>query len=550
MADSIYDAIVIGGGNKALVTAMYLQRYGKMNVAIFEAKHEIGGCLAGDEASVPGFYADQHATDIGDFYWAVVCQDFPEFEQRGFEFIPYEIAGGGIFEEDHSSYLMYSPYTDPTQEKTAQSFEKFSSHDADTWLKIWEMWEKGGRDAFMKYLHTPPPADPNEPDYFEKFFFTSPHIRDLGFDRSFLLRSPVEVFRDFFDDEALIAGLLRIAHSWNSIPSDMCGAGVFAFFTLLGLTHFGGIKGGTHTAAHAAYKVFTEDGGKCFTKHKVERVLVEGKKAVGVELAGGEQVKAKKLVVSGASPHQLVFEFTGEEHWNRRILKRVANLSYWQSLGVGWNTWAVQEPPEYIAAKQVPEVANVGWLTLGNKNVEEVTLSHYYKKLGMQSPHLDMVICNQAHRDKSRIPEGKWSFLAEDYSSPGNYPESLSDREWRDIKRAHAEKQMSHISKFAPNITWDTVIGYNLYTHFDLTRMLNLTHGCWTGIAHIPSQLGRYRPVPELADHRTPIKGLYGTGVAWHYAGMASCTQGYNCYKIIAEDFGLGMPGQAEQRGF
>lgn len=553
MADTTsYDAIVIGGGNKALVTAMYLQRYGKMQVAIFEAKHEIGGCLAGDEASVPGFYADQHATDIGDFYWATVCQDFPEFEQRGFEWIPYEVAGGGIFEEDHSAYLMYSPYTDPTQEKTAQSFQNFSSHDADMWLKMWEMWEKGGRDAFLKYLYTPPPTDPDEPDIFEKFFLTSPLIKALGFDRGFFIRSPQEVFRDFFDSEALIAGLLRIAHSWTALPSDLNGAGLFSFFTLLGLTHFGGIKGGTHTAAHAAYKVYTEDGGKCFTECPVKRVLVEDKKAVGVELEDGEQIRANKLVVSGISPQQLVFEITDPEDWPRRIKSRVKNLSYWHGNGIGWNTWAVQEPPDYTAAKNEPEVSKVGWLTLGNKDVDAVTQSHYYKKLGLQSPHLDMVICNHVHRDKTRIPDGcgKWSFLAEDYSAPSQTVGSISDREWRDLKRQHAENQLAHINKFAPNMTWDKVIGCNQYLLVDLTRMRNLTHGCWSGIDHIPSQVGRYRPIPELAGHKTVIDGLYATGVSWHYAGMASSSQGYNCYKVIAENLNLGMPSGVSERGF
>ena len=128
--DARFDAVVIGGGNKALVTALYLQRYGRMSVAVFERKHEIGGCLAGDESPAPGFYHDQHATDIGDFYFRILEEDFPEITERGLRFIPYEIAGGGIFEEDHSYYLIYSPYTDPSQERTACSFERFSSHDA------------------------------------------------------------------------------------------------------------------------------------------------------------------------------------------------------------------------------------------------------------------------------------------------------------------------------------------------------------------------------------------------------------------------------------
>ena len=43
MADAQYDAIVIGGGNKGLVTAMYLTKYGGMKTAVFEARHEVGG---------------------------------------------------------------------------------------------------------------------------------------------------------------------------------------------------------------------------------------------------------------------------------------------------------------------------------------------------------------------------------------------------------------------------------------------------------------------------------------------------------------------------
>ena len=36
MADATYDAVVIGAGNKGLILAMYLARYGGMDVALFE----------------------------------------------------------------------------------------------------------------------------------------------------------------------------------------------------------------------------------------------------------------------------------------------------------------------------------------------------------------------------------------------------------------------------------------------------------------------------------------------------------------------------------
>ena len=43
MADKSYDAIIIGGGNKGLITGMYLAKYGGLDVAIFERRHEMGG---------------------------------------------------------------------------------------------------------------------------------------------------------------------------------------------------------------------------------------------------------------------------------------------------------------------------------------------------------------------------------------------------------------------------------------------------------------------------------------------------------------------------
>jgi len=38
MADLTFDAVIIGGGNKGLMLAMYLMKYGGMSVGIFERR--------------------------------------------------------------------------------------------------------------------------------------------------------------------------------------------------------------------------------------------------------------------------------------------------------------------------------------------------------------------------------------------------------------------------------------------------------------------------------------------------------------------------------
>ena len=51
MPDATFDAVIIGGGNKGLLLAMYLIKYGGMSVGIFERRHEIVGGLVGSNGS-------------------------------------------------------------------------------------------------------------------------------------------------------------------------------------------------------------------------------------------------------------------------------------------------------------------------------------------------------------------------------------------------------------------------------------------------------------------------------------------------------------------
>ena len=63
MADKTFDAVIVGGGNKALLLAMYLIKYGGMSVGIFERRHEIGGCLATEEISAQGDDCRDHGSE-------------------------------------------------------------------------------------------------------------------------------------------------------------------------------------------------------------------------------------------------------------------------------------------------------------------------------------------------------------------------------------------------------------------------------------------------------------------------------------------------------
>ena len=119
------------------------------------------------------------------------------------------------------------------------------------------------------------------------------------------------------------------------------------------------------------------------------------------------------------------------------------------------------------------------------------------------------------------------------------------------FKRQHAEDTIKEWHKYAPNMTWDNVIGYDPLTPYDTAaRLKNMPAGDQATVDTVPGQMGKLRPIPELARYRTPIKNIYATGTAWSLAHTGTAAQGYACYKAIADDLGLRKPWAEKGRPY
>ena len=140
MADKAFDAVIVGGGTKALFLAMYLSRYADMSVGIFERRHEIGGGLATEEIAAPGFRGNTHASIQLPWYYLPLWRDFPEFWDYGAKIDQYPVSDGAVFRNNQTCLAIYSDKHDPTQERTAKELARFSERDADKWLKLRELW--------------------------------------------------------------------------------------------------------------------------------------------------------------------------------------------------------------------------------------------------------------------------------------------------------------------------------------------------------------------------------------------------------------------------
>jgi prolycopene isomerase len=72
-------------------------------------------------------------------------------------------------------------------------------------------------------------------------------------------------------------------------------------------------------------EIFEQHGGELRTETKIEKILIEGGRAVGVRTKEGEELRSS-IVISSAGIHPTVLKLVGEEHFDRAYAERVKNL--------------------------------------------------------------------------------------------------------------------------------------------------------------------------------------------------------------------------------
>ena len=542
MADKSYDVVIVGAGNKTLVTAMYLTKYAGLSVGMFEERHELGSGWSSEEPS-PGFVGNTCSNNHQSWYHIPVYWDFPEFADYGARYAHTRGSVGTAFDDD-TCFLQFValPDVDPTQERTAELIARFSKKDAETYLWLWDKSVNYWFPSTMEWSFTPAKSL-YEPDAMDRLFMNP----DAGISPHWLFMNPVQLFTTLFEDPHVQVGFFRVLQSYG-IAADEPGAGWPALLTMLAWVPFQCyVVGGTHSLTHGAYRVIYENGGETFTNCKIDKVLIKNGKASGIRLADGTEIEAKLGVITGVDPYQLVFDLVGPEKLDSTLVRQVKHLSRdW--ISINWYSWAFTERPKWKCEAFEPEAAHCMGLTLGASS--HLDINAYIKesaerRAGIWPSETNIYICYMGvtdldNSDQCMGPPGtNFKILTEQFVLPSW---RLSDEEWKVKEKQHADDIVKLVNKFAPNVTWDTVAGYVPVTPYFTKRFARnyAPAGNWAVIDNTPAQMGKFRPIPDLAGNRVPgIEGLYCTGSAWHPFALAHSAQGYNCYKAMADDLGL-----------
>jgi len=545
MPDLTFDAVVCGGGNKALMLAMYLSKYAGMSVGIFERRHEIGGGLATEETAAPGFRGNTHANIILPWYYAPLYRDFPDFWDYGGQYDQYLVSDGAVFKNNDTCLAIYSIKDDPTQERTAREIAKFSKKDAERWLKFAGLTQG---DEIQR-VQIDNIFNPHEwqaaPEYMERQIAVYPKALEVGVDPDSLVlaATPKRAAQEFFDCKELQYCLCRfIVSGARSVNDPSQGAETLGMIGTLAT--IGYARGGTHQIAHACHQILVQNGVKFFTHAEVAKAIIENGVAKGIRLTDGTVIGARKVVVSaGLSAAQLCFDLIGRDIVGEKIAGRVDKLSTSNIGNLMWYSFALNEAAKYKAAAFNPDINKTEWLGLAESaDLEHIARECHYANMGMLPPlhEYNPVIWCHSLADPSYAPPGKHVAQCE---MQGPRASDMNEREWLKLKAKFAEDLIHVWGNYATNINYDNIIGVDTNSPWDNLRMKNLApHGNFSGIDQSLSQRGANRPTPELANHRTPIQNLFCTGGYWHVGSNASADAAYNCYKIMASDLGLGKP--------
>jgi beta-carotene ketolase (CrtO type) len=544
MADQRYDAVVLGGGHHGTVIACYLARAG-MSVGVFERAPRLGGGAATVNGPAPGFRMNpcSHWTR---FYGHPAYRDFDLYDE-GLRYMFPEGNEAMVF-DDGSSFTGYSAYrvVDPVtgrQERsdeninlTYEQIKRFSTRDADAYLVLLDQYERYWKPAFGRHRFTTPPPW-GQPDALEELLT----ILDSGMEPVHQFMSLQAMAYDFFESPELRTLFMRAAStSTGCFGDDPPGLQGLAHNLPLVLSFEPAAIpiGGTQAITDALVSAGTKRGVEYHTRSEVDRVLVHGDRATGIQLADGSQIGAD-VVVSALGIPQTVLRMLADAELSPRLAERINNIHYDRGQ-LWWVNVAVHEPPQYAAETTNPGIGPQPRLYWGPKDPDYYA-TRYKAEIyleGMARQTFALTSCD-TYWDAGRAPEDKHIIGVEEFAAPIR----LFDKaQWRDLEQRFAAQLIDHWGRYAPNMTRDNVIAVRVFGPPDIQNgHPDMIEGGYSEGSTVAWQLGRFRPMPELAGYRVLLTNVYCCSSNMHSGSGIGRGSSYNCWQTIARDLAVGV---------
>jgi beta-carotene ketolase (CrtO type) len=535
-----YDIIIIGAGHNGLVCAAYLLKAG-YSVLLLEKRPVPGGAATTEEAmpaEAPGFKFNLCAIDHEFIFLGPVIEEL-QLNQYGLEYL---YCDPSVFcpHPDGKYFLAHR-----SLEKTCAEIARYSERDAQKYAEFTHYWSQL-MSAVAPLFNAPPQSildiakNYNLKTLKDVFSVIGSRQKLLDFVRN-MITSPEDLLNEWFDTEIVKAPLARLAAEIGAPPSQK---GITAGMMMMAMRHNSGIarpRGGTGALTQALVKLIRSKGGVILTEKMVKKVLIDEGCAVGVRLADEKEYLATKGVVSNLDARRLFLQLIAAEdlqvaspQLRERVERRIVN----NNETILKIDCALAEPPRFTAYHHQDEYL-MGTILIAD-SVQHVEKAHALTILGeIPDTNPSMYLDVPTMLDPSMAPTGKhtlWIEFFAPYQISGKEGTGLNGTGWTDeLKNKVADRVIDKLAEYAPNIK-QAIIARRVESPAELGERLGSYKGNYYHLDMTLDQMVFLRPLPEIANYKTPINRLYLTGAGTHPGGAISGMPGRNCARVFLKD--------------
>jgi phytoene dehydrogenase-like protein len=515
-----FDFVVLGAGHNGLILQAYLCKAGLKVLSVDRAATAGGGLTTLEDPRYPGFLHNTHA-----------------FFQRAITAMPWYAdlelkRHGAVYLEPELNVLLLTNdgrtlewWTD--SERTAASFAQFSARDAATLRR----WCEEFAPIVTKIIRPEAASPPLPPAERRALLERSAAGRRL-LEVSAL--SPLEFVQQEFENPTIQAGLLFF-NGLREVDLRVRGFGHHIAALLAQPSKAQMSLGGSATLARALESAVREAGGVIRTMTTPRRIIVENNRAVGVETAVGEVIRARRGVVSSLNPQQTFLELLDAEQLPAEVRSRADRFQYNLLAPLFALNLNLREAPHYTVAAKRPELDQAFMVVMGLDHVDQFVEVIRHHEAGTIPSTIMWGSCPTRFDPSQAPPDRHTGFMWEKLP----YRLNGDPLNWDSARGEHGRAMLDLWCRHAPNLA-AAVIDSFTRSPLDVERSLpNMREGDLLVGAFTNDQIGYNRPFPGAGHYRAHLPGLYLCGSSSHPGGNITGLPGYNAAQIILADLGI-----------
>lgn len=519
-----YDAVIIGAGHNGLVTANYLARAGK-RVLVLEARHVVGGACVTEEL-IPGSKWSSCAFIAGLLRPEIIAE--LELARFGLDLYQGDALSFSLF-RDGTSFTMWKE-----TDRTLRELEKINKHDAQAFLDFGIRLQRFA-GLVTPYLLTPPPQRSEVLAAFEE-------AGEQALFNEFTLLSVRDLLDRYFEDERIKSmltffGMVSIFGGPSS-PGTAYTYGHHSWGEFNGnFGQFGLARGGMGAISEALAAGARHHGATIRTSTPVDTVIVERGTATGVRLTDGTVITAGQ-VFSNADPKRSLLRLIEPGLLPAKLVRDVESIDTRGSMAR--IHLLIDELPQYLPFADATEGPQHHGHQLLGPSREAFEEAYEAQRRGTFPSTFVIEAVTQSVTDDSLAPAGLHTMTL----GIQQLPSQLSGTTWAAEKEKWADLVLADLFTYAPNLR-EHILDRVIITPDDLDDEYLITDGNIFHGSMMLDQLFGARPIPELANYRTPVRNYYLCGSGTHPGGGVMGANGHNAAKIALADTdgGITTPG-------